>query len=64
MQYFTKKSHLCFIMCEQPIALSLVNIELWSKMSLHCITLKITYVNWDNPCSKKGNKKDATNDKN
>ena len=30
MQYFTKQSHSCSMMSEQPIELSLVNIELMS----------------------------------
>ena len=35
MEYFTKQSHLCFIMFEQLIELSLVKIELSSKMLFH-----------------------------
>ena len=39
MKYFTKQSHLCSIMSYQPIELSLVRIELLSKMLLHGMTL-------------------------
>jgi hypothetical protein len=31
VSYFTKQSHLCFMMSEQPIELSLVKIELLSN---------------------------------
>ena len=38
VQYFTKKSHLCFIVSEQPIEVLLVKFELMSKTILHCVT--------------------------
>ena len=37
MYYFTKKTHLCPIMFEQNIDLSLVRIELLSKTLLHYV---------------------------
>ena len=37
MYYFVKQCHLWSIMSEQPIELSLVKVELMSKMLLHCV---------------------------
>ena len=37
MQYLTKISRLCYGMFEQPIELSLVEVELMSKMLLHYV---------------------------
>ena len=53
LAYFTKQSHLCSMMSEQLIELSLVEIELMSKTLLHCMTPIITHTNWDNQCNFK-----------
>jgi hypothetical protein len=38
MECFTNQSHLCFVMFEQPIELSLVENALMSWTLLYCVT--------------------------
>ena len=49
---FTKQSHLCPKVFEQPIEISLMKIEILSKTLLHNVPLIVTHTTWVNQCTR------------